>query len=1025
MKHMKKRCVAFVLLFALLLLSTATVLAADKWSAYAGEVKTVEYSYAPSGGSEDATDICYFYDGWFAESAYEYNTHLATAALSLALSSGGSNGADVTEKSRNLVGLLTSLGFTDVAVNEDFKKVPTEHSIGVAVGQKKIEQSGGEATLIAVAPRSSGYGREWADNFTVGTTGKHEGFSASADKVAQFLKEYIAEHHIVGTVKLLITGYSRGGAVSNLLGGKLVDAPNALGVNIPAENVFVYAFAAPRGVPADLNPRAAKYGNIHNILLEYDAVPMVAPAAWKFERYGVDRVLTTVGTVKEEMLANLAKLNADVYEKFTAAEEGDDPDRFGYKYYDFSDGLKTVAADAAVHISQKEFLTSRLDYIAADLLGSRTRYEESYAPVIEGFMSFYFGASAPQRKAFSEAVKGDGELLTKTVVFLYAYHAFDLFAKRNPTAGEMQTQLRDLEAFAKELSPAFYQTLVSMDSYNTLKTAVNLMAKTMPNSQIAGVNYVWALICNALKNEGASNLGVLLRKALTAANADSAFVAKLTGEEQTKLLAEFAAGALFGSRNEPTKGIFTKQSTQLSTAATLIGNLPLVTRAHGYEVMMARLRTEDSYFGKKLPTTVTFRSDISKTYDGQTVTAPEVKVSSGAPYMVEYKEKSAPDEAYTEAPPKDAGNYSVRVTAAENVEYERGTAVADFIIRKAKLTVSIDSKQKIYGDKDAPLTYTAEGLVSGDALDLSLIREAGEDAGEYAITPLSVPDLKNYTLTVVDGKYTIAQRDITGAVVTLGEVLTADGTPKTQEVRAVTLNGKPVTFNVTGNTAETAGVYVMQITGVGNYCGTVAQKFAVVGEDIEKLGIHFDVKVGNNVPEMRLESPLTELILSAFDSGELARIAEGERAELWLSVDTAPEPAVIPALLDRTDEWIHLKVTLMKQLSDGEPTEAELRTPLRFSLSLPEKTERTGRRFFAAGLDSAVETEVTDGKITVSLSGGANAFSILYRDYCPICETRTPFLFGLCYLPLLGLTAFIIIGTAVGVLITKKKKAAK
>ena len=51
-----------------------------------------------------------------------------------------------------------------------------------------------------------------------------------------------------------------------------------------------------------------------------------------------------------------------------------------------------------------------------------------------------------------------------------------------------------------------------------------------------------------------------------------------------------------------------------------------------------------------------------------------------------------------------------------------------------KLTVTIDSKSKVYGEDDPELTYTVEGALEGDELNIVLTREPGESAGTYAIS---------------------------------------------------------------------------------------------------------------------------------------------------------------------------------------------------------------------------------------------------------------------------------------------------
>lgn len=64
---------------------------------------------------------------------------------------------------------------------------------------------------------------------------------------------------------------------------------------------------------------------------------------------------------------------------------------------------------------------------------------------------------------------------------------------------------------------------------------------------------------------------------------------------------------------------------------------------------------------------------------------------------------------------------------------------------------------------------------------------------------------------------------ITGATVTLGSAVAYDGTEKTKSVSSVKIGATTLTadtdYTITGNKATEPGTYIMQIVGVGEYCG--------------------------------------------------------------------------------------------------------------------------------------------------------------------------------------------------------------
>ncbi len=82
-------------------------------------------------------------------------------------------------------------------------------------------------------------------------------------------------------------------------------------------------------------------------------------------------------------------------------------------------------------------------------------------------------------------------------------------------------------------------------------------------------------------------------------------------------------------------------------------------------------------------------------------------------------------------------------------------------IWKKNLVITSNSFEKIYGDADPALTYTASGLVAGEKLQGSLSRENGEDVGTYTTT---IGDLvernPNYSIEFTSNKFTIKQRKI-------------------------------------------------------------------------------------------------------------------------------------------------------------------------------------------------------------------------------------------------------------------------
>ena len=123
--------------------------------------------------------------------------------------------------------------------------------------------------------------------------------------------------------------------------------------------------------------------------------------------------------------------------------------------------------------------------------------------------------------------------------------------------------------------------------------------------------------------------------------------------------------------------------------------------------------------------------------------------------VVKYELKRAEGE--------NVGEYEIAVTGEEaqgnyTVTFVDGT----FTITPAELTVTAGDNSKAFGETDPELAAKVEGLKNGDTEDVvkyELKRAEGEDVGEYAITPSGEKAQGNYTVTFVDGTFTITPSD--------------------------------------------------------------------------------------------------------------------------------------------------------------------------------------------------------------------------------------------------------------------------
>ncbi|MGN1372651.1 MAG: uL15 family ribosomal protein [Candidatus Coproplasma sp.] len=222
------------------------------------------------------------------------------------------------------------------------------------------------------------------------------------------------------------------------------------------------------------------------------------------------------------------------------------------------------------------------------------------------------------------------------------------------------------------------------------------------------------------------------------------------------------------------------------------------------------------------------------TYDGQ---GHSIYVSGGLPDGVAV--------SYTNNGQIDAGSYCI--TAHFTGDYENYEAIADMAatlnIIPASLTVTANDKTVTFSDSPANGGVTFEGFVDGQTEsvlggELTFIYNysAGDNVGTYSITPSGYTS-SNYDIRFVNGILTVERKSIENAVISVGDLLTYNGSEQTQEIVSVTIDGLTVTYDISGNNVTDAGNYKLTITGTGNFCGTVQLDFSVARKDITGASI--------------------------------------------------------------------------------------------------------------------------------------------------------------------------------------------
>lgn len=183
--------------------------------------------------------------------------------------------------------LMKQFGMKDV-LSDVVGLVLDDHQCGYALGYHEVTYQGETKTIVAVMVRGTSSDKEWQSNFNVGSaafdrpsdwtnTENHMGFDIAATRIYNNLERYISNRNIpADQLVFWVTGHSRGAAVANIIGAKLID---------DGKEVFTYTFATPN-TTTDIDAKNAKYDSIFNIVNDDDLVPKMPLTSWKFDRYG-------------------------------------------------------------------------------------------------------------------------------------------------------------------------------------------------------------------------------------------------------------------------------------------------------------------------------------------------------------------------------------------------------------------------------------------------------------------------------------------------------------------------------------------------------------------------------------------------------------------------------------------------------------------------------------------------------------------------------------------------------------------
>ena len=238
-------------------------------------------------------------DCFFEDSPITYNSSMATTSTEFSYATETYIDEENTSNpyhnsSKNVVSVLEQSGFSNLYIPNDYKIKPTADTTGFVIGSKDVHLERGDESVVAIVIRSIGYEKEWISNLTVGPSGEASGFSTAATKVYNALKTYIDTNYSTevanGKLNIWISGYSRGGAIANIVAKRIIDDYQDISGSVH-NRIYAYCSEPAQGGDSTLVLDENKYYSIHNIVNPDDLVTYVIPQGMDIRRYGVDHYI--------------------------------------------------------------------------------------------------------------------------------------------------------------------------------------------------------------------------------------------------------------------------------------------------------------------------------------------------------------------------------------------------------------------------------------------------------------------------------------------------------------------------------------------------------------------------------------------------------------------------------------------------------------------------------------------------------------------------------------------------------------
>ena len=148
---------------------------------------------------------------------------------------------------------------------------------------------------------------------------------------------------------------------------------------------------------------------------------------------------------------------------------------------------------------------------------------------------------------------------------------------------------------------------------------------------------------------------------------------------------------------------------------------------------------------------------LDKTYDGSAVDGSDkFSFNGNGEVTLMFKAQGAADDAYAVTAPKNAGEYTVKVSVRATAEWKATSKTFDFAIAKKELTAT---GTKDY-DGNATMSATLTGVVAGDAVTATITMDSKNVGAIVKEVTLAGADKDNYVIDKTKVTASITQKEI-------------------------------------------------------------------------------------------------------------------------------------------------------------------------------------------------------------------------------------------------------------------------